>query len=152
MLMPSIFGEDLFDQFFDDFGNRPERRKERGPQRTMMPVNGVMRTDIKESEGSYELHIDLPGCKKENVQAELKDGYLTITAKTQSEDEQKDEKERYIRRERYFGTFSRCFYVGEDVEQQDIKARFEDGILKLTIPKKEEKPQVEENHFIEIEG
>ncbi len=147
MLMPSIFGEDLFDHFFDDFETRPAHN----PQHAM-PLNGVMRTDVKETKTGYELDIDLPGYKKEDVQAELKDGYLTISAQTKSDNDEKDDKGHYIRRERYVGSCSRSFYVGEDVEQDDIKAKFEDGILKLTVPKKEAKPQVDEHKFISIEG
>ena len=147
MLMPSIFGESLFDEFFDDF-TRPAKKV----ARYNMQTPAVMRTDVKENETGYELDIDLPGYKKEDVQAQLKDGYLTITASTKSNDEQKDEAGKYIRRERYYGTCSRSFYVGEDIEQEDIKAKFEDGILKIAVPKKEAKPKVEENKFITIEG
>ena len=90
--------------------------------------------------------------KKENVKAELKDGYLLITAATNTDEKKKDKDGRYIRRERYSGTCSRSFYVGDDVTQEDIKARFEDGTLKLSIPKKESKPEVEEAKYIAIEG
>ena len=146
MLMPSIFGENLFDSFFDDF-TKPARSL-----RWSLPASSVMKTDITESDGGYEIGIDLPGYKKEDVQAELKDGYMTITATKQSDTEDKDDQQRFIRRERYSGTCSRSFYVGEDVEQEDIKARFEDGVLKIQIPKKEAKPKVEEKSFIQIEG
>ena len=111
-----------------------------------------MRTDVKENENGYELHIDLPGYKKEDVQAQLKEGYLTITAASKTNEDQKDEAGKFIRRERYYGSCSRSFYVGEDIEQEDIKAKFEDGILKISVPKKEAKPEVEENKFITIEG
>lgn len=147
MLMPSIFGESLFDEFFDDFA-----RPMKNVARFSAPANAVMRTDVKESENGYELDIDLPGYKKEDVQAQLKDGYLTITASTKTDDDRKDESGKYIRRERYYGTCSRSFYVGEDIEQGDIKAKFEDGTLKIEVPKKEAKPKVEENQFIAIEG
>lgn len=147
MLLPSIFGEDLFDNFFDDF-TRPAR----SVARYNTPATNVMRTDIRESDAGYELDVDLPGYKKEDVQAELKEGYLTITAKTQMKDEQKDDNGKYIRRERYCGTCSRSFFVGEEVTQEDIRAKFEDGILKLFVPKKEAKPAVEESKFITIEG
>lgn len=96
--------------------------------------------------------MNLPGFTKEDVKAELKEGYLTITASTNSSDEEKDKKGRYIRRERYSGTCSRQFYVGEKVTEEDIKAKFENGTLKLTIPKKEETPEVEEAKHIAIEG
>ena len=147
MLVPSIFGEDLFDSFFEDF-TRPAR----SVARYSAPTATVMRTDVKETETGYELDVDLPGYKKENVQVELKDGCLTVTAKTAQSKDEKDENGRYIRRERYSGTCSRSFYVGEDIEQTDIKAKFEDGILKLSVPKKEAKPKVEENRYITIEG
>lgn len=141
-----FFGENLFDDFFEDF-TRPMRAAQRYNIST-----GIMRTDVKETDGGYELDIDLPGCKKENVTAELKEGYLTISAETNRSDEQKDENGRYIRRERYYGNCSRSFYVGEDITQEDIKAKFEDGILKVSIPKKEAKPAVEESKYIQIEG
>lgn len=147
MLMPSIFGENLFDEFFDDFA-----RPVKSAARFSTPVTTVMRTDVKENETGYELDIDLPGYKKEDVQAQLKDGYLTITATTAKNEEQKDDAGKYIRRERYSGTCSRSFYVGEDICQEDIKAKFEDGILKIGVPKKTAKPEVEENKFITIEG
>ncbi|MGN0251657.1 MAG: Hsp20/alpha crystallin family protein [Oliverpabstia sp.] len=147
MLMPSIFGENLFDDFFDDFV-RPTRRV----VRYNTPSTTVMKTDVKETEGSYELDIDLPGYKKEDVKAELKDGYLTINAATNTSNDQKDENGKYIRRERYYGNCSRSFYVGENITQEDIKARFEDGILKIVVPKKEAKPAVEEKKYISIEG
>lgn len=147
MLMPSIFGENLFDDFFDDF-TKPMRRE----ARYVNPSVAVMRTDVKESDEGYELHIELPGCKKEDVKAELKDGNLTISATTNTANETKDENGTYIRRERFIGNCSRSFYVGKDVEQTDIKAKFEDGILKVFVPKKEAKPVVEENKYITIEG
>lgn len=146
MLLPSIFGESLFDDFFDDFA-RPMRSASRYNTAT-----GIMRTDVKESDSGYELDIDLPGCKKENVKAELKNGYLTINAETSQSNDQKDENGKYIRRERYYGTCSRSFYVGEDVKQEDIKAKFEDGILKVSVPKKEARPVIEESRYIPIEG
>ena len=147
MMMPSIFGEDLFDTFFDDFG-WPSRRT----SRPAVSTSNIMRTDVRATETGYELDIDLPGYKKEDVQAELKEGYLTITAKSNSNNDQKDANGRYIRRERYSGTCSRRFYVGDDIEQTDIKAKFENGILKIAVPKKEAKPVVEENKYITIEG
>lgn len=147
MLMPSIFGENLFDDFFNDFA-----RPARSAMRYSTPTTNAMRTDVKEHEDSYELAIELPGYKKEDVRAELKDGYMTITATTNTSNEQKDENGKYIRRERYSGSCSRSFFVGEEIKQTDIKAKFEDGILKVTVPKLQPKPQVEENHFITIEG
>ena len=147
MLMPSIFGESLIEDFFGDLA-----RPARALTRYSTPITNVMRTDIKESDTGYELDIDLPGYKKEDVQAELKDGYLTISAQTKKNNDEKDDSGKYIRRERYYGTCSRSFYVGEEVTQEDIRARFEDGILKLTVPKKESLPKVEEKKYIQIEG
>lgn len=112
----------------------------------------LMRTDIKETDGGYELVIDMPGFKKDDVQAELKDGYLTITAQTKTESEDKDEKGTYVRKERFSGKCSRTFYVGDDIEEDDIKAKFEDGTLKIDVPKKQEQPKLEEKKTISIEG
>ena len=146
MLMPSIFGENLFDDFFDGFA-RPVRRNEGGA-----PVrNDLMKTDIKENEAGFDLIIDLPGYNKEDVKAELKDGYLTISATRSSNKEEKAENGHYIRRERYCGSCSRCFYVGEDVTEQDIKARFENGTLQLNVPKIEKKPEEPKTKLISIE-
>ena len=147
MLMPSIFRENLFDDFFDDFYRPVVRRTQRPEQR---PVHDIMRTDVKETESGYELEIDLPGYKKEDVSAELKDGYMTIKAASKKENDEKDENGKYIRRERYFGSCSRSFYVGEAVTEEDIKAKFEDGILKVSVPKKELKPAIEEKKYIAI--
>lgn len=144
MLMPSIFGEN----FFDDFFGFPVKDS----YRRMNNTSGLMQTDISEHENGYEVTMNLPGFKKENVKAELKDGYLLITAATNTDEKKKDKDGRYIRRERYSGTCSRSFYVGDDVTQEDIKARFEDGTLKLSIPKKESKPEIEEAKYIAIEG
>lgn len=149
MLMPSIFGESLFDEFWGNDFMRPEPRNNR---RYETPVTGVMKTDIKENEDSFDLDIDLPGYKKEDVSAELKDGYMTITAQKNSADDQKDEKGNYIRRERFYGTCSRSFYVGKEITEEDIKAKFEDGILKINVPKKEAKTEVPQKKFIAIEG
>ena len=147
MLMPSIFGENLFDEFFNDF-TRPSKQL----MRYSTPTSSVMRTDIKETANGFELDIDLPGFKKSDVQAELKEGYLTISASSSRDNGEKDKDGKYIRRERYYGSCSRSFYVGDAVTQEDIKARFEDGILKVSVPKKEVKPEVEESKFIAIEG
>lgn len=144
--MPSIFGENLIDDFFGF--DRPMNRFQR------VDTGDLMKTDVKEHEAGYELDISLPGYKKEDIQAELKDGYLTINAKTSQDHDEKDENTgKYIRRERYFGSCSRSFYVGEDITQEDIKAKYENGVLKLAVPKKDpKKPEVEEKKFIAIEG
>ena len=149
MLMTNFLGENLFDDFFGDF-MRPERRAL--SYNAPASAASLMRTDVKETESGYELNVELPGFKKENVSAELKDGTLVITASTKSENDEKDENGKFIRRERFSGNCTRSFYVGEMVEQEDIKAKFEDGILKLSVPKKEAKPEIEERKFIAIEG
>ena len=140
MLLPSIFGEDLFDDWMMDFPFRGNAS------------TGLMKTDVKETENSYELDMDMPGFDKGDIKAELKNGYLTISASSNRNNDEKDKDGKYIRRERYTGSCSRSFYVGDDVKQEDIKAKFENGILKVTVPKKEEKPAVEENKYISIEG
>ena len=113
----------------------------------------MMKTDIKETEKAFELDIDLPGFKKDEITVELDDGYLTISAaKGLDQDEKEKESGRYIRRERYAGACSRSFYVGEGVTEEDIKAEFKHGILTLVVPKKEAKPAVEQKKYISIEG
>ena len=141
MLMTNFFDNSLLDNFFSVPSDS---------YRTKSNTTGLMQTDIKESDTEYEIIINLPGFKKENVKGELKDGYLVITA-TNAEDET-DKNVKYLCRERYSGGCSRSFYVGEEITQQDIKAKFEDGILKVFVPKKEAKPQVEEKKYITIEG
>ncbi|MDO5349530.1 MAG: Hsp20/alpha crystallin family protein [Lachnospiraceae bacterium] len=143
MLMPSIFGENLFDDFFGyPFrGHRYETN-----------TTELMKTDIKDTDQAYEITMNLPGVKKEDVSAELKDGYLTINATSNSENNEKDDKGKYIRRERFSGSCSRSFYVGDAMTQEDIKAKFENGTLKLMVPKKEAQPAVENKKYISIEG
>ena len=109
----------------------------------------MMKTDIKEHDGGYELTVDLPGVKKDEIKAELNDGYLTITAENNSSKDEKDEKGKYICRERYSGSYSRSFYVGDSVTEEDIKAKFENGTLTLDIPKKEALPE-KQNKYIAI--
>lgn len=140
-MLPSIFGENLLDNFFDEaFDPRFFRRPE---HYTGRPAAGLMKTDVKESDEGYELSIDLPGYKKEDVKVSAENGYLTITASKKEEKEDKDGKGKYIRRERYSGSCTRSFYIGEDVKPEQIGAKFEDGILTLDIPKVQ--PQIPEN-------
>ncbi len=145
MLMPSIFGENLFDDFMDGFAFTTANWN------YAKNTANVMKTDIKENDKGYELDVDLPGYKKEDVKAELKDGYLTISASNDNTKEEKDEDGKYIRKERYTGAVSRSFYVGKYVTEEDIHAKFENGILKLSVPKVDA-PKVEENKYISIEG
>ena len=144
MLMPSIFGEDLFNDWF----SFPDIDKKFYGKST----DQVMKTDIKEKDNEYEVDIELPGFKKEDVKAELKDGYLTISAAKNVSTEDKKEDGKYIRKERFSGNVSRSFYVGEDMTQEDIHAKFGDGILKLTVPKKEAKKVEDKKSYITIEG
>ena len=109
----------------------------------------MMKTDIKEHDGGYELTVDLPGVKKEDIKAELNDGYLTISAENNTNKDEKEENGKYICRERYSGSYSRSFYVGDAITEEDIKAKFENGTLKLDIPKKEALPE-KQNKYIAI--
>ena len=144
MLMPSIFGENLFDDWMDFSFPSFDRAFYESNTRNMM------KTDVKATDQGYELDIELPGYKKEDVRAQLKDGYLTVQAAKNMNNDEKNEQGAYIRRERYAGTMSRSFYVGDNVTEEDIHAKFEDGILKLSVPKKEAK-KVEENKYITIQ-
>ena len=145
MLMPSIFGDNLFDDWMDfSFPDIDKALYGKHSQR-------VMKTDVKETDTGYELDIDLPGFKKDEVNAQLEDGYLTIQAAKGLDKDEQDKKGKYIRKERYAGAMSRSFYVGDGVDKDDIHAKFEDGILRLSIPKKEQKA-VKENKNIAIEG
>ena len=149
MMLPTIFGENLFDDFMDDafernfFGGR-------NPLYGKHSKN-LMKTDVKETETGYELDIDLPGFKKDEISAHLEDGYLTVSAAKGVDKDEKDNEGRYIRRERYSGSMKRSFYVGNAVTEEDIKAKYEDGILSLSIPKKDPKA-VEAKKYIAIEG
>lgn len=138
MLMDGFFNDDLFNGFFGEFAR---------PARTVRCDNGMMSTDIRELDDAYELEILLPGFKKENVQAELRDGRLTVTANR----EDKQDEGKYLRRECYRGSCSRTFFVGRNLRQEDIKAHFEDGVLKISVPKYRPEENREEN-LIAIEG
>ena len=151
MLAPSIFGmNDLFDDFGDVFEFSPAFRKQVAATRNIS-------SDIKEFADGYQIEMELPGFAKEEVKAQLKDGYLTITAEHSAENKeenneegQKKEAVKYIRRERYYGKCQRSFFVGKNVTEEDINAKFENGILTMYVPKEVKKPQVEEK-FITIE-
>ncbi len=149
MLVPSILTNDFTDFFDDVFTNPWGVATRRGPEaKSIKPV--PMTTDVKEYKDHFELELELPGFKKEELQAELKDGYLTVSAQHEDHKEEKDKEGRMIRKERYSGMYQRSFYVGENMEEGDIQAAFEDGVLKLNIPKKEEQPKVEERKLISI--
>ena len=151
MLMPSIFGENLFDDDWMDFPFKDEFWGKKNPLYGKHAQN-MMKTDIRETDGSYELDVDLPGFKKDEIKVQLKDGYLTVSAAKGLDEEEDDKKTgRYIRRERYAGACERSFYVGEDVTQEDIKGEYKHGILKLFVPKKEAKPVSNDPKYITIE-
>ena len=149
MLMPSIFNTNLFDDFFEfPFYDDKAEKKLYGHH-----AANLMKTDIQEHDDGYTLEMDLPGFKKDEIKVELNNGYMTISAAKGLDEDEKDKKSgKYIRRERYTGSCQRSFYVGEDVTEEDIKAEFKHGILKLFIPKKEAKPAVEQKKYVSIEG
>lgn len=145
MMFPSVFGENLFDDWMDF--SFPDIDKALYGKH----AKNEMKTDVRETEDGYELDIDLPGFKKDEVTAQLDNGYLTIQASKGLDKEQKDKKGKYIRKERYAGSMSRSFYVGDAITEEDVHAKYEDGILKLSVPKKEAKA-VEQTKHIAIEG
>lgn len=148
MLLPSILGENLFDEMMN-FDFDKEFEKMTRPLYGKRAAN-MMKTDVRQTENSYELDIDLPGFKKDEITVQLDNGYLNITAaKGLDKDEEKKDGQ-YIRRERYAGSMSRTFYVGDTLTQNDIHAKFEDGILKLSVPK-QEPAKIEQNKYIAIE-
>ena len=148
MMLPSIFRNNFFDDF-DDFMDFPTFRT---PAARSFNANTLMKSDIKDAGDHYELAMDLPGFSKDDVKLQLKDGVLTFEATTNNESEEKDEEGKYLRRERFSGTCKRSFYVGENLTQEDIKAKFENGVLKVTVPKAEDRPKIEEKKYIAIEG
>ena len=149
MLTPRFFTESLFDDWMDEF---PFRALDNVDRKLYGKHSGrEMLTDIKEHEDHYEVLIDLPGFKKDEINIELNDGYLTITASKGVDENDEDKKGKIVRQERYAGVMQRSYYVGEEMTHEDIKAKFENGVLTLNVPKKEEQKKVE-NHTIMIEG
>ena len=146
MLMPSIFGENLFNDDWMNFGFPEVDKALYGKH-----ASHEMKTDVKETDSGYEVDIDLPGFKKDEINVQLDNGYLSISAAKGLDNEEKNKEGKYIRKERYAGAMSRSFYVGDAITQEDIKAKYESGILRLSIPKKEAK-QVEATKRIAIEG
>ena len=147
--MPSIFGESLFDNMFPFDEKFFTEKKD--------PLYGknasrMMKTDVRETEKTYELDIDLPGFKKDEIQMELKDGVLTVSAAKGLDKDEEDKKGNYIRKERYAGSMSRSFYVGKYVTVEDVHPKYESGILSFSVPKEEAKPVEEKKHYISIEG
>ena len=148
MLMPSIFGESLFDDWFDDFDRQMQHMDRRLYGRN---AKREMKTDVREKEDGYEIDMDLPGFKKDQVELTLENGYLTVTANKGFDKDEKDKQGRMIRQERYVGSMQRSFYVGDNMTEEDVKARFEDGVLHLDLPKKDAR-KVPEKKTICIEG
>ena len=146
MLMPSIFGERLFDDFMDDFDFPDIDKKLYGKH-----APHIMKTDVKEKDNTYEVDIDLPGFKKDEIQIQLENGYITVSAAKGLDKDEKDKDGKYIRRERYAGNVSRSFYVGDKVQKEDIHPKFENGILSFTVPK-EQNTVEEKSHYVAIEG
>ena len=148
MLLPTMFGENLFDDFMDfpmmrDFGDIDKKLYGKHASR-------LMKTDIHENDSNYELSIDLPGFKKDEITVSLDNGYLTVGAAKGLDKSETTEKGKLIRQERYAGSMQRSFYVGEDVTEEDVRAKFEDGLLTLDIPKKEPKKAIEQKRYIPI--
>ena len=150
MLMPSIFAENLFDDFFDDF---PMPREFRNMDRRLYGKNAAreMKTDVREHEDHFEVDIDLPGFKKDEITLTLENGYLTVGAAKGVNKDETDKKGKVIRQERYAGSLQRSFYVGDNLTEQDITARFENGVLSLNLPKPEAR-KLPEKKVIMIEG
>ena len=147
MLMPSIFGKNLFDDFFGDFAFPDIDKTFYGKH-----ANNLMRTDVRETDTSYMIDIDLPGFKKDEIRMELEKGYLTVSAAKEIDNDEKDDNGRYVRRERYAGSVSRSFYVGENVTEEEIHPKYENGILSFKLPKEDQKAVEEKKHYISIEG
>ncbi len=147
MLYPSVLGESLFDDFFKfpDFGGNVEK-KLYGKH-----AAHVMKTDVHEHDDHYEIVIDLPGFKKDEINLELQNGYLTVSASKGLDKDEKTKEGKLIRQERYAGAMQRSFYIGNTVTEADVKAKFEDGVLNINVPKAEPK-KAEGHKYIEIEG
>ena len=150
MMMPSIFGENLFDDFMNDFAFPAFPNVEK--KLYGKHARNLMKTDVKDTDTGYEVDVDLAGFKKDEIQIELEKGFLTVTAAKGLDKDEKDKKDNYIRRERYAGSMSRSFYVGEHVTEDDIHPKYENGILSFTVPKEEAKAIEDKKHYISIEG
>lgn len=148
MLTPALFNDSLFDDLFSfdlpHFGDIDRKLYGKNAPR-------IMKTDVREHDDSFEAEIDLPGFSKDQIALELKDGYLTVTAQKGHGTEKKDKEGKIIRQERYSGSMQRSFYVGEELTEEDIKAKFDNGVLSVTVPKKEPKAQIPERRRIAIQ-
>ena len=149
MLMPSIFGESLFDDFMDDFAFPRFNHTDRVLYGNN--ASNLMKTDVKETEDGYTVDIDLPGFKKDEIKLQLEKGYLTVSAAKNVNNDEKDKNGKYVRRERYAGNVRRSFYVGEKVKEEEIHPKFENGILTFQLPKENKNAVEEKKHYIAIE-
>ena len=149
MFYPTLFKDDLFDDFF----SFPSFRDVDHIDRKLYGkhASGLMKTDVHENEGNYELDIDLPGFKKDEITLTLDNGYLVVGAVKAVNEDEKDSRGKLLRQERFSGAMQRSFYVGEAIQETDVKAKFEDGVLRLTFPKEKE-PEIPEKKTIMIEG
>lgn len=138
-MLPSVFGENLFDDSLSDFFGFGRMIPQISSELYGKHAKNLMKTDVRELDGSYELDVDLPGFKKDEVTVDLRDGYLTISAAKALDKDESNQKGKFLRQERYAGSMSRSFYVGDDVEAADISAKYEDGILKISVPKAAQK-------------
>lgn len=146
--VPAILGEDLFDQWMEGAlsGFADVNRRLYGKN-----GKNMMKTDVKEVENGYQVAVEMPGFDKSEISVELEKGYLTITASKELREDQREEDDKYIRRERYAGTMQRSFYVGEGIQQEEVKARYENGVLTLEVPREDEQ-KVQQSRRIAIEG
>ncbi|WP_455951444.1 Hsp20/alpha crystallin family protein [Eubacterium sp.] len=150
MMMPSIFGENLFDDFMNDFSFPAFADVDK--ELYGKHAKNLMKTDVKDTEDGYEVDIDLPGFKKDEIKVKLEDGVLTINAAKGLDKDEKDKKGKYVRRERYAGSLSRSFFVGKHVTAEDVHPKYENGILSFKVPKENQKPIEEKDKYIAIEG
>ena len=150
-MLPSVFGENLFDDSLSDFFGFGRMMPQISSELYGKHAKNLMKTDVRELDGSYELDVDLPGFKKDEVTVDLQDGYLTISAAKALDKDESDQKGKFLRQERCSGSMSRSFYVGDGISEDDIHGKFENGILQLDVPKKEAKA-VETRKRISIEG
>ena len=149
MMMPSIFGENLFDDFMNGFAFPAFQDVDKALYGKH--AKNLMKTDVKDTKDGYEVDIDLPGFKKDEIKIQLNNGTLTVSAAKGLDKDEEDKEKKYVRRERYAGAMSRSFYVGDHVTEEDVYPKYENGILSFTIPKKEQKAVEQKDKFIAIE-
>lgn len=149
--VPAIMGEDLFDGWMKEALSGLTGWADADRQLYGKHAKNMMKTDVKETENGYQVAVEMPGFDKNEISVELEKGYLTITASKDLNKDEQDENGKYIRRERYAGTMQRSFYVGESVQQEDIKAKYENGVLTLGVPK-EDSEKLQQHRYIAIEG